>query len=165
MKTIETYNSQELADAGIMPVAIVGQTPFKTHFNRAKFPDRGEINTKPSMTIPDQSLSVQELVYRYTHGLELGNSRVGTYEEDGEIEFPANWDKLDLSERHEFFEEKREELEKLQAKLQAEKNALVEKQKKEELEKAVNEKLKAIRDARNPDRTQGELPLEKDGKE
>ena len=121
---------------------------FQTYYKRVISEKDYEVNNLPSETIPDQSMSVQELVYRYTHGQMLSGSRTPIYEEEGDIQYPANWDKLDISERYQFFDEKRKEYEELSAKLQRDKNELVEKQRQEEIEKSVQEKLAAIRAAR-----------------
>lgn len=152
---MEQLKIQGLIDNNVMPVHVASvEMPFKTHSNASNFPDNGEINTEPSMTIPDQSLSVQELVYRYTHGMELGGGRVGVWEEDEEIQFPANWDKLDLSEKHDFFEEKRLELEDLNKKVVAKRNQMAEEAKAKELEAAVAAKLKTIRQLRKGEQSE-----------
>ena len=121
---------------------------FQTYYKRVIGEKDYEINELPSETMPDQSMSVQELVYRYTHGQMLSGTRTPIYEQEGDIEFPANWDKLDISEKHAFIDEKRKEYEEISARLQREKNEMIEKQRTEDIEKAVNEKLKAIRAAR-----------------
>lgn len=140
--------TDNLTDQGIMPVAIVSTTPWRTQRNYLDTPRSYEKNDKPSMTVPDQSLSIRELVYRYTHGLSLGGSRVPVYEDENEIQFPANWDKMDLSERHEFFTERAEELAETQERLKQEQNRITKEQREKEISEAVEAKLKAIRDSR-----------------
>lgn len=53
-------------------------------------------NTQPSLTIPDQSMTVDELYKRYAAGLPLEGRRVPFYTEDNE--FLPNLKKLDLAE-------------------------------------------------------------------
>ena len=144
----------ELIKDQVMPVSIqdaISVTPFKTYYNRRDVvePLDRETFTLPSMTIPDQSMSVSELVYRYTHGMPLGGNRTPVYDEDLDVQFPANWDKLDISEKHDFFNEKAEELKDLRNKLQERQNQLTREQKEKELEEAVNKKLVAIRAMRS----------------
>lgn len=145
---------------------VVGISHYKNQMNAHLFVDKGEINTQPSMTIPDQSMSVEELLYRYTHGQSLGGGRTAVYDSDSEIEYPANWDKLDISEKHEFFMEKTKELKDLREKLLHEKNAIIEKKKQDDIDAAVKSKLEKIRALRKgeapepTERKQGELPLE-----
>lgn len=73
---------------------------FKTPYNAV--PSKGEINSDPSMTVPDQSMSVQEIMRRYASGLPLGGQRVPIYH--GEDEFLPDFDKLDLAEQQQYKE-------------------------------------------------------------
>ena len=61
-----------------------------------------EINNLPSKTIPDQTLSIPELIKRYASGLPLGGAKVPIYDEDPENDYlnGTNWKTLDLSEQH-----------------------------------------------------------------
>lgn len=146
-KTLKEVIS-DLTEQGIMPVALVSTTPYRTQRNYLQTPRSYEKTNLPSETIPDQSLSIRELVYRYTHGLSLGGSRVPVYEGDDDIEYPANWDKLDISERHDWYEEQTTELKELQERLQAKKNADIEAQRQKDIEEAVQKKLDAVRNSR-----------------
>lgn len=152
-----------LVEEQIMPVAVITSTPFKTYYNRRGMVSAGDYESKfgPSMTIPDQSLSVTELVYRYTHGMPLGGQRTPVYDEDLDIQYPADWDKMDISERREFYEEKAMELQELQKGIKEKQGEIAKKTREDEVNAAVEAKLKAIREMRNPpERKQGELPLE-----
>lgn len=73
-------------------------TKFKTHYNSV--PDIGEVNNGKSMTIPDQSLSVRDIMRRYASGLGYSNVKVGEYQTDEE-DLP-DFKKMDLSEIHDF---------------------------------------------------------------
>lgn len=44
---------------------------FKNHYNAREFKDPGERNLKPSLTMPDQALSVQEMIDRHRRGLPV----------------------------------------------------------------------------------------------
>lgn len=147
----------------LMPVAIAAATsvtPFKTYYNRRAIVE--PLDHEPvdpiSLTIPDQSMSVAQLVYRYTHGMPLGG-RTPVYDSEAEIQYPADWDKLDLSEKHDFFQEKAKEYEELQEQLKIRQNAILEKQRTQQIEDEVNRKLEAIRASRKEATQQNELPL------
>lgn len=90
---------------------------FKNHYNRDKFPDTGEVNDQPSETVPDQSMSIPEILRRYAAGLHIGGSRNPIYEgDDDDILGGVDPRKLDLSEREQLKRDLREELENLQRK-------------------------------------------------
>lgn len=59
---------------------------FKTMWNCDAFPHIGEVNTLPSMTVPDQSLSVKEILYRFQEGLPLDNIRRGEQYDEPELD-------------------------------------------------------------------------------
>lgn len=75
---------------------------IKTHYNATEFKDYGEKNSLPSMTIPNQAMSIPEMIKRYASGLPLGGSRVPFYDENPEEDILGgrNWEKLDLSEQN-----------------------------------------------------------------
>jgi hypothetical protein len=55
--------------------------------------------TKPSKTVPDQSMSIPELIRRYASGLPLGAPRIPLYEGEDDITQGINFQRLDLSEQ------------------------------------------------------------------
>jgi len=71
----------------------------------------GEVNNKPSLTLPDQTLSIPELIRRYAQGLPLGAPAVGHYDEEPEEDLlnGKNWNTLDLSEKANFMQAAKEE--------------------------------------------------------
>lgn len=94
---------------------------FKTNYTAHQWPTKGEINTLPSKTIPDQSLSVQQIMERYARGLPLDGVRVPVYLGD-EIEFPE-MERLDLTERQQLIAEARERTKLIQEELQNQEKA------------------------------------------
>lgn len=77
--------------------------------------------TKPSMTIPDQALTVAQLVERNKRGLPLGGARTPQYQDNPEADFLPDIAKLDLAEIHELkdqaaasIKESKEKLEKIE---------------------------------------------------
>lgn len=57
----------------------------------------GEVNDEPSMTVPDQTLSMREIVDRYTRGLPIDAAIYDAYD-DGD-DFLPDPKTLDLAER------------------------------------------------------------------
>lgn len=82
---------------------------MKTIFKHT--PDTGQINNEPSKTVPDQTLSLRELLVRYAKGLPLEGAKTPVFEgpDGSEIDI----EKLDLAEREELAEQAREELKQI----------------------------------------------------
>lgn len=70
---------------------------------------RYERNTQPSKTIPDQSLTVREILDRYARGLPLEGVKVPIYDEEQNL---PDIRTLDLAERQELKEQYQEQLER-----------------------------------------------------
>lgn len=117
---------------------------FKTQWNANEFPNRYEVNTQPSLTIPDQSMSIQEINRRFASGLPLGGQKVAEYD-GGEDDFPdmTHWD---LAEREEYIKAAQMELETFQRQLS----------KNQENYKKAQEKLKAAKKADELEYTEAE---------
>jgi hypothetical protein len=62
-------------------------------------PIEGEKFTQPSLTVPDQTMSIPELIRRYAQGLPLGAPKVPIYEGTDDPMQGINFKKLDLSEQ------------------------------------------------------------------
>jgi len=110
---------------------------IKNSLNAETFEKKREVFTKPSKTVPDQSLSIQEILKRYARGLPLSDTRTPLYE--GEDEMP-DIEKLDLAEREMLADQYRQELEEIKAKANALAKANFEKRVKEEADKREAEK-------------------------
>jgi len=72
---------------------------IKHNFEYQYLKIEGQKFTQPSMTIPDQTMSIPELIRRYAQGLPLGAPRVPIYEGDDDPMQGINFKKLDLSEQ------------------------------------------------------------------
>lgn len=83
-----------------------------THTNNPR-----ERFNKPSLTIPDQSMTVSELVERNKRGLPLGGSRVPMYSQDPENDFVPDFKKLDLAEVQEMHLQAQQTIQENQEKL------------------------------------------------
>lgn len=137
---------------------VLPSTPFQTMYNRSIFRNEiqmattedakrlnyGEYNDGVSETIPDQSLTVGEIVYRFSRGLPI-SGRVGEFdpENDDELILPPNWNKMDIAERMDFLAEKRDEIQDIGKRYNDYRNELYNKQREEEIERRVNEKLQS----------------------
>lgn len=108
--------------------------------NMVVIPD-GEKNTRPSKTIPDQAMSIPEIMARYARGLPLGGDRVPVYDEDPENPMP-DLSKMDIIDQHETIKAAANEMNELGKKFDAEEKAK-KKEKEEAFYKSKWEKEKA----------------------
>jgi hypothetical protein len=87
-------------------------------FNAKEYNDN-EQNFAPSLTIPDQAMSVREILQRFANGLPLGGSNEPIWEgEDGDGIDPR---RLDLAERQELEIAARQELAEIEERLKSKK--------------------------------------------
>lgn len=91
---------------------------IRNHYDNKNYDDR-EVNKGKSLTIPDQSMSVAELMRRYASGLPLAGERVPFYDSDFDIEVP-DLKKLDLAEIQELKEQYATQVEFYKKQLQEE---------------------------------------------
>ncbi len=85
-------------------------------FNAKEFNDN-EKNFGPSLTVPDQAMSVREILQRFANGLPLGGSNEPIWEgEDGDGIDPR---RLDLADRQELEIAARQELAEIEERLKS----------------------------------------------
>lgn len=84
---------------------------FKTQYNADEFPNDNEKIVGKSMTVPDQTMSVRELLERYHRGLPLGGEKVPIY--DGEEDYMPDLATMDLADRQAYLEETEKELSRI----------------------------------------------------
>lgn len=137
------------------PVTETFNVPQRIWFNQySKLPpkDHGEVNTLPSLTIPEQSMTVMELMQRHSAGLPLTGHRIPIFE--GEDTMP-DLEKLDLSERYALMEKAQKEFNELKQK-QLEKR----KQKTLSPYDTLKQQLEELRSSIvNPDTNKTPLPV------
>lgn len=112
--------------------------------------------TKPSLTIPDQSFSVSELMERNKRGLPLGGGRVPSFSQDPENDMVPDLARLDLAEIQELKLQIQQTINDNQGKLQqiqenrqkGEVNRL--KKKLEQLQFQLNKPVDAPTDSQKP---------------
>lgn len=96
---------------------------------------KGQGNFGESKTVPDQSMTLRELLIRYAKGLPLEGAKTPIWE--GEEGFDVDPEKLDLAEREELAEKAREELKAINERV------------KEEVEKKKAKKRTTITDIKD----------------
>lgn len=85
-------------------------------------PQKGEVNNSPSMTVPDQTLSLRNLMLNHTRGHQLPIAPPAIYDEENFVPNPKTLDLVDLEERRYALEDKALELQDTIRMEQQEKN-------------------------------------------
>lgn len=75
---------------------------FATNYNDVPVSRKPEINLEPSQTVPEQSMSVRELLTRYTTGQPMAGMREPVYNGDLYVPDIAH---MDLADRQTYLEE------------------------------------------------------------
>lgn len=70
----------------------------------------GEVNNEPSMTIPDQTMSMREILQRFARGLPV-DVKVPIY--DGEDDYFPDLSKMDLVDRENWINNAKEEIDRI----------------------------------------------------
>jgi hypothetical protein len=68
---------------------------IKHSLNAKNFPTKGKIFTQPSLTVPDQTMSIKTILERYSRGLPVGGRLDDYYDEEDTM---PDYRTLDLSE-------------------------------------------------------------------
>lgn len=113
---------------------------IKNSLNAREFPKNYKKNYSPSKTIPDQTLSLRELLDRYARGIPIEGEKTPIYHGD-EIEMP-DLKTMDLSEIAELRERITADIKEQQEKLQMERYEVD----KKEAEKNQRELFKKWKD-------------------
>lgn len=81
---------------------------FRTQFTPVKATE--EQNTQPSKTIPNEAMSIREILIRYARGLPINGSKVPIYDEENDLPDPRKMDLADWQELRERYKEELEEI-------------------------------------------------------
>lgn len=100
------------------------------HFNREERPIR-EYTVTPSLTVPDQSMTIREILERYARGLPLEAGKVPIYH--GEDNPTVDLNAMELTDRMDFIQETMEKGEKAKKDLDEQKQARKKKKEKDAL--------------------------------
>lgn len=99
---------------------------IKTPYNAQELPRSYEHPVGPSMTIPDMSMTISEIMNRHSRGLSIDGVKVPIWDDNAEDDFLPDPRTLDLAEREELqimAAEKLRELQQKDKKWQAKKSA------------------------------------------
>lgn len=111
---------------------------FQTQWDYAE--EVGEVNTEPSMTVPDMSMSINEIMLRYAQGRPLVKSNHLHYGGDTHYPDPRTMDITEVEEMRERNAHKIKELEELRDK-EIEEHKAKRKEKRDKLEKLMKDSL------------------------
>lgn len=93
---------------------------FKTPYNSNEFPIKAEKNKMPSKTIPDQTMSIKEILIRHSRGLPISGGKMPIYE--GEDNAMPDMDRMELTDKMDLIQNNRDEIKRIQADLQKQAN-------------------------------------------
>lgn len=88
---------------------------FRNHFNHGEFENKGESFKLPSLTIPDETMSIREILSRHARGLPISGQKVPLYE--GEEDIMPDLRHMDLADRQYILEQAADELDALKNRL------------------------------------------------
>lgn len=100
------------------------QFQFQTHYRRIRGRKDYERNTEPSETVPNQALSVKEIMRRFASGLPLNVSNVREYDSDTNEnltfdDYMPDIKNMDPADRQEILENAKMQLEEVKTRLNA----------------------------------------------
>lgn len=143
---VSTMTIEDIAQAMVLalqPVKDPQLSRIKNTTNAANYPIRGEINLKPSETIPDQTMTVKELIERYQKGLPLGNTqKVPMYVGEEDPFDGIDPRSLDLSERIEMMRNAQQLIKDTQEALQKQEKENRIKKQQADIEAEINRRMK-----------------------
>lgn len=117
---------------------LFNRASVKTPINQEFFPKKNTRFSKPSLTVPDQTLPIKEILARYAKGIPVG-VKTPIYEgEDSDFPDPRTLDLVDLQELR---EQHKEEMQRL--------GDAVRKQKEESIRKKIEAEEKAKNTLKN----------------
>lgn len=115
---------------------------FQTGYNQKDFPRKYKMAGGPSMTIPDQTMSMREIMDRYARGLPLNGQKIPIY--NGEEDDMPDLKNLDLADRERYMEEARMELEEVKGRIN-------EKRRQKQMDKLKRLAKKFVQDEKEKD--------------
>lgn len=121
---------------------------WRTPWNGSNFDKNPEYNSGISETVPDQAMSIEEIMSRYSKGLPLDGERVPVWMQDGLEDDMPDLRHMDLAERQEIMEAVGDEIKAIRE-LHREKRAK-EKEAREKAAKAAKSQKAEPVDPKNP---------------
>lgn len=141
--TVATISDGKVTDVTTeyVPVPVI-RTIYGSHM----FPKKYEFNDGKSLTVPNDAISIQDLMDRYAHGMPLGGSMddFRTDEDGNTPDGLPDMRNLDLAEREEVLRQVAEKRDEIIATIRKNKDAAA----KARLDNLVNARLKEKADKR-----------------
>lgn len=123
-------------------------SPFKTHYSHRDVKSKGETFKEKSMTIPDQTMTVQEILKRYASGMSLTAGKVPLYASDDNDDENLshidgiNIDTLDIAEKQQLQRESAETVKQFEDGVRKRKSKAERLKLEKEIEKELEKKYK-----------------------
>lgn len=123
-------------------------TRFKTPYNANEFPQKPKKFRGVSLTRPDESMTMKEILLRHSRGLPIKGAKVPLYEADENGEGMPDMRNLDLAEKQELMDSAREEMERIREEHRKKvyRNKLIK-------DKELKEKAQKETDSTNPEKS------------
>lgn len=105
---------------------------------------KGQVFTQPSLTVPDQSMSIREILHRFARGLSPSSSRTPMFEGNDQTEFDEYMPDLrglDLSEREEVLAAAKAEVDEIKSRYQKQQTQELKAKENTAIDKRVQERM------------------------
>lgn len=89
----------------------------RTPYNSRLFPKNYEVNDLPSMTVPDQSMTVREMIDRHVRGIPFEAGKVPVYNGDDDFFDGQDFSKMELTDRMDLLEAQKQQVKDLSTNL------------------------------------------------
>lgn len=109
----------------------------KNTLNARYYPTPGEVNGQPSLTVPDQAMSLKEILRRFASGIPMDAGKVPIYDEENDL---PDFTKMDLADREALAQEYAEEVREIKERVKERETKRAEKLLLEKLEKEKKQK-------------------------
>jgi len=90
----------------------------KNMFSADLFEKNYEENDEPSLTVPDQTMSIKEILNRFASGLPVGGHKEALYDESESEEYFPDPRYMDLADRQELAEKYNQEFQEIKERTQ-----------------------------------------------
>lgn len=125
--------------------SIIKKNIVKDMLNAHEFHYKGEYNTQPSLTIPDQTMELSQLIDRFTRGLPVTTFKP-VYDETGDLPDPR---RMDIADYNELRKNAALELQRLTKEKEERERQHIENQQNELINQRVEEEIKKRQNVQN----------------
>jgi len=115
---------------------------IRTQFNAHMFEHPGEVNNLPSLTVPDQTMSIKEILERHARGLGITDGKVPLYSGGSDYLDGIDPRTLDIAEKFEILEAVQERYDQRRADLEKQTQELKKKEMEDMIKQEVENRLK-----------------------